>query len=339
MLKRFIRRLLDRNSNLIEQIGGLPVEDYFKDSYSNEYKVLKGLKDLLKPGWQKNLNREFTFQIPGRKESQMRLRSSAEKLRDMSIQLEKHGVSLRSRKVLEVGCYGGTVSMLMQRDYNTRNTAIDLPRYYITQRNEDINTEHIDEQVIYLEKLRNVFLGAAGLDSSAVEFVDDDITDSGLGSDSFDFIFSFETLEHVTDPRAMFKELHRLLKPGGYMFHHYNPFFSLTGGHSYATTDILWGHALLDIDDIQRYFRHYRPEEEQFAMSFLKSNLNRMTIGDLKAYINNRFSVIDIFSQSNYDYSKILSNDWIDRSNRLYPSLISEDMVSDSITIILKSKD
>ncbi|MFO8061577.1 MAG: class I SAM-dependent methyltransferase [bacterium] len=339
MMKKFIRKLLGRKDNLLKQISKLPVEDYFTDSYGNEHKMLKGLKDLLKPGWQKNLNREFTFQIPGRKESQMRLRSSGEKLNDMSAQLEQYGISLHGKSVLEVGCYGGTVSMLMHRDYNTRNTAIDLPRYYITQRNEDINPEHMDEQVIYLEKLRNVFLEAAGLDINAVQFLNDDITDSGLGSDSFDFIFSFETLEHVTDPRAMFKELSRLLRPGGYMYHHYNPFFSLTGGHSYATTDILWGHALLNIDDIQRYFRHYRPAEEQYAVSFLKSNLNRMTVGNLKAYINNRFSLIDMLCQSDHDYSKILSKNSIEQSKRLYPSLIPEDMTSDSITIILKNMD
>lgn len=45
-----------------------------------------------------------------------------------------------------------------------------------------------------------------------------DIQATGEPADSFDTVFSFETIEHVPDPPAAVAELARLLKPGGRLF-------------------------------------------------------------------------------------------------------------------------
>jgi SAM-dependent methyltransferase len=48
----------------------------------------------------------------------------------------------------------------------------------------------------------------------------------------FDLVFSNAVLEHVKDARAVLKEMYRVLKPGGYAYHHWNPATGLVmGGH------------------------------------------------------------------------------------------------------------
>ena len=48
----------------------------------------------------------------------------------------------------------------------------------------------------------------------------------------FDLVFSNAVLEHVKNPRQIFSEMQRVLKPGGYAYHHWNPYTSLEmGGH------------------------------------------------------------------------------------------------------------
>ncbi len=40
---------------------------------------------------------------------------------------------------------------------------------------------------------------------------------------SFDYVFSFDLLEHVSDPREVIREQTRILGPGGWFFHHIHP--------------------------------------------------------------------------------------------------------------------
>ncbi|WP_224962072.1 class I SAM-dependent methyltransferase [Geomonas subterranea] len=42
--------------------------------------------------------------------------------------------------------------------------------------------------------------------------------DTGLPSESFDVILSFEVMEHVREPEQVLREMYRLLKPGGRLF-------------------------------------------------------------------------------------------------------------------------
>ncbi len=52
-----------------------------------------------------------------------------------------------------------------------------------------------------------------------------------FAGDSYDLIFSFQTLEHVEDPARTLEECARVLKPGGYMFHIFPNFGSFWEGH------------------------------------------------------------------------------------------------------------
>jgi SAM-dependent methyltransferase len=53
-------------------------------------------------------------------------------------------------------------------------------------------------------------------DVPGVRLINRDLVDTGLPDASVDVIMSRSVMEHVVDPKNMYREMHRLLRPGGY---------------------------------------------------------------------------------------------------------------------------
>jgi SAM-dependent methyltransferase len=68
---------------------------------------------------------------------------------------------------------------------------------------------------------------------------------------SFDLVYSFNVLEHIPDPRAVFKEIRRVLKPGGVVFSFIHLFTSDSGFHDLRV--------IADLHDGIPYWAHLRP--------------------------------------------------------------------------------
>jgi len=107
--------------------------------------------------------------------------------------LQKHFdfEQLAGQQVLEVGCGAGSAACLFARAGATV-TAIDITQAAIelSQRNANAQGLHID-----------VFR----MDAERTDFPDA----------SFDYIFSWGVLHHTRDTKAAFREIARVLKPGG----------------------------------------------------------------------------------------------------------------------------
>ncbi|WP_421866549.1 methyltransferase domain-containing protein [Parvibaculum sp.] len=115
------------------------------------------------------------------------------------------------------------------------------------------------------------------LTGTKVRFVPGDLTQrTSFGDEEFNFIYSHQVLEHIRDLEAAFSEMSRILKPGGVMFHHYDPYFHPMGGHSFGTLDFPWGHVRLDEDDFARYIETLRPFEAPHALPWCAGSLNRI---------------------------------------------------------------
>ena len=88
-----------------------------------------------------------------------------------------------------------------------------------------------------------------------------------FADDSFDSILTLSVLEHLSDVRAAFQEMVRLLKRGGEMLHMFGPAWSCAYGHHiYADSSdpllnfSLWDmpahmHLLCSPDEIKRFYR------------------------------------------------------------------------------------
>ena len=191
-------------------------------------------------------------------------------------------------RILEIGCYDGSTAYQLARRPDADVVGSDLARYYVVQRPGEPTDAEVAAQEAALAGIRERARDAVVTTTDdevpgAVRFVEDDITASGLEPGSFDAIVSFEVLEHVIDPAAAFAAMARLLRPGGLLYHEYNPFFAANGGHSLCTLDFPWGHARLDDGDFDRYLVEVRPTEHDQALRFYRQSLNRMTRRDLES--------------------------------------------------------
>jgi hypothetical protein len=148
---------------------------------------------------------------------------------------------------------------------------------------------------------------------------------------------SWEVIEHLFSPHDAFKHIWRLLKPGGYAFHEYNPFYSIIGGHSLCTLDFLWGHTRISENDFEAYLEQIRPMEKDVALNFYRYNLNRMSIADLQNYIESiGFHVIAFIPWPEISHLDFLDADIISQSSQIKPNLQIADLISPAVWMLLK---
>jgi ubiquinone/menaquinone biosynthesis C-methylase UbiE len=100
------------------------------------------------------------------------------------------------KNFLELGCGKGMVSCILQRQ-GYQVTAIDF------------NDTTLDIRAV------NEGLKFIKMDASQLIFEDE----------SFDFIFSFNSFEHFSNPEAVLREAIRVLKTGGYIYLNFSPLF------------------------------------------------------------------------------------------------------------------
>ena len=203
---------------------------------------------------------------------------------------------------------------------------------------DEVNQESIAKKNRELEEKRNGYRRTAGeAIGKKVVFREDDICSPGVPSESVDVIFSWEVMEHVGDPAAAFNEMYRMLRPGGFVFHEYNPFFSINGGHSLCTLDFLWGHARLTAADFERYLDEVRPAEKGLALAFYHNNLNRMTLSDLQRHVADAgFTPLSVLPWSKRKHLELVTKDVLRQCVDVYPPATLADLISPVVWVLLQ---
>ncbi len=159
---------------------------------------------------------------------------------------------------LEVGCWDGMVSCVLQRKGKI-TTAIDK------------KTEGFDERAV----------------SEGVNFLQMDASYLAFEDESFDFVFSYDTFEHVTEPELFLQEAIRVVKTGGYIYLVFGPLYmSPMGLHAYKSITVPYCQFL-------------------FPKNMLRDFANEMGLGQIDFAQVNKWSL--------EDYRKL----WNRYSNRL----------------------
>jgi SAM-dependent methyltransferase len=157
-----------------------------------------------------------------------------------------------------------------------------------------------------------------------------------LKSEDYDFVISYNTFEHFSDPEAALKEILRILRPGGLMFTQFNPLYcSPWGLHAYRSLRMPYPQFL-------------------FSDSFIDERLKESGISDLGSE-RNELQYLNKWRPSQYESlwrtssAKLVTLTWHVNSDHVemvqkYPeafqgrNLVYDDLVRAGITVLLEKQ-
>lgn len=117
-------------------------------------------------------------------------------------EINKRNVFLSGSKVLELGAGYGGYSQVFKK-YAKELIITDLEKPFILDIDPSFKFNKIDASKKYPFK-----------------------------NNTFDFIFLCSLIEHIKEPKTMLSEIKRVLKPDGWLYLSFPPFYSPIGGHS-----------------------------------------------------------------------------------------------------------
>ena len=307
----------------------------FKDSDGTTHTLYENLRTKIKPTWKKSLSDKKPdvgdLNFTKLKEISILQRDKLEKI------LNTYGKSIKNSNVVEIGCHSGANSLAMAEFGAGSVKGTEFNGYKVgSLSSEDANNvsklKEVDE---FLEAVRSRLRGEYVLEKNNFEFLNDDICNSKLKPNSADVICSWDVLEHLHDPQGAFNSFSEILKEGGVVVHHYNPFYSLNGGHSPCTLDFLWGHCRLSDKDFQRYVEDLRPNEVKTALSFYRDGLNRMTLKDLnQIVVKSGMKVLGIVPIIKEQHFRMIDADILNQTSKLYPNVEINDLIAPNVIVI-----
>ena len=305
----------------------------FLDDCGNSFDLYEGYRKKIWPGSWADISSRRTDSHDKNKEIAT-IYHGRRQVANMEAFIGEWGLSFSGKDILEIGAFSGAAAFAIAELGANNVQGIDVPSNFIAT---DIHThEEINEWSKYLKDYREfvgkLFESKTNIQlRSKVKFRDLDVADLS-GSSLWDMIVSWETLEHVSDPSAAFKSMYRALRPGGYVCHHYHPFFCESGGH-YDTLDLPWGHVRLSPTNLKKYVRQFRQDEESISIYRLFKTLNRMTLSDLGSVISESgFEVITI--EPVRDYGKKVELSILEECRLNYPNISIQDLTSSGVWVL-----
>lgn len=131
----------------------------------------------------------------------------------------------RGRRVLDFGCGDGAATLGLALRAEADVLGLDLTRAF----------DHLPELA-----RRNLGLSLPGNLSFVVANEGEALP---VPAASIDLAFSWSVFEHVSDPRGSLEALHRVIKPGGFLFVQVDPlFYSPFGSHLQRLVKAPWAH-------------------------------------------------------------------------------------------------
>lgn len=132
--------------------------------------------------------------------------------------------SFKDKTVLDLGCNRGYLlhSFLQHENFNA--IGADLISYYLKHARRDFG--------------------------DTIHFIQTTPTTIPLPDNSVDVVYTIDTVEHLSQPKEIFMEVFRVLKPRGQCLVHFNPWLNPHGSHLEDIIAFPWPHVFFSMDTL-----------------------------------------------------------------------------------------
>ncbi|MBD3346460.1 MAG: methyltransferase domain-containing protein [Chitinivibrionales bacterium] len=160
---------------------------------------------------------------------------------------------------------------------------------------------HIAPEQFFRKQLRPKFKTYTTLDLF-MKNVDHkaDITDMPFGNDCFDFIFAAHVIEHVKDDLAAFKEVSRVLSPGGFALIHVPVIAEYTFEYPDGKIDKC-GHARIIGQDYYEKYSSYFADFKLFKSSDFSLKYQTWIYENPSCNLSNEYPEVTLFSGEKHE--------------------------------------
>lgn len=304
----------------------------FNRDDGQELRVIKGFRDRVLTYRARQTPRSDWIDDDFNRAIRKRLKRHERLINKISL----HYGSLHEAEVLEIGCGDGINTLLMGLHGVKRAVGIDL----------DLRLYKQDEKGEAVRRLADGLIKAKGvsknldlcLKSLSAELLGMDATRMSFPENSFDLILSRSVLEHILSIEKLFSEIHRVIRPGGIIYHEIDPFFWLRGCHKRGLVDIPWAHARLTPREFYRFV--LENEGERFADKRLKRvmTLNHLTLKQWKTFhVNSPFEILD-YQEVTSPFAEAILKENPEVTSTLLPGINTNDLIVTRIYVSLRKR-
>lgn len=234
------------------------------------------------------------------------------------------GLTLKGLRTLEIGTGTGLNCYAVAERGAVASTGIDI--------------DYAEEGVVFRKDAITSFSSKNADLASKVELLQMNANQTTFGDAAFDLIYSTSVLEHVQDLHLTFKEMYRLLRPGGWAVHSVGPYWSPAGGHALVTLDFPWGHARLTDTEIHTYLRQLRPHEADKASRFLTQGLTQPhhVLTDYARFALEAGFELVCWQENVLDnHRALLNRDILAQTQALNPRVTLNDLLTNELILVL----
>ena len=122
------------------------------------------------------------------------------------------------------------------------------------------------------------------------------IEDYPFPDNSFDFVFCSSVIEHIDQPEKMYAQIKRILRPGGYAFISFPPFYSPVGGHGFKPFHYLGERAAIKITN-KIYHKNIKSYATMYSRDYGTYGLYQRKISTTKKDLLKYFTIIDYWTR------------------------------------------